>query len=72
MMREREYVGVGELSIYGPCEVRGCREAAIKGRIICDAHAYPAEQKKSGRRMAIEAQKKAKVVRETNEKSESL
>jgi hypothetical protein len=49
------------------CEVRGCRELAIKGRILCDPHAYPAEQKKSGRRKAIEAQKKAKSGRELAE-----
>ena len=45
------------------CEVKGCKEAAIPDRIICYGHAYPAELKKSGRRQAIEAQKKAKAER---------
>jgi len=43
------------------CEVRGCKAEAIHHRILCDGHAYPAEQKVSGRRKAIEAQKKAKA-----------
>jgi hypothetical protein len=49
------------------CEVKGCREPAIKDRIICDPHAYPAEQNKSSRRRAIEAQKKAKALQQAAE-----
>ena len=44
------------------CEAKGCKVEAIPGRIICDGHAYPAEHKVSGRRQAIEAQKKAKAL----------
>jgi hypothetical protein len=44
------------------CEAKGCKAAAIPGRIICEGHAYPAEIKVSGRRQAIEAQKKAKAL----------
>jgi hypothetical protein len=43
------------------CEVRGCQEPALKGRVLCNTCAYPAEQKKSGRRRAIEAQKLRKA-----------
>lgn len=50
------------------CEVKGCKAAAIPDRIICYGHAYPAELKKSGRRQAIEAQKKAKAKRLAAEK----
>lgn len=45
------------------CEVKGCQNSPIPGRIICDPHAYPAEQKKTSRRRAIESQKKAKAER---------
>ena len=44
------------------CDVKGCKAEAIPGRILCDGHAYPAEQKVSGRRKAIMAQKKAKAL----------
>lgn len=49
------------------CEVPQCKAAAIPGRIICEGHAYPAELKRSGRRQAIEAQKKAKALRQDAE-----
>lgn len=42
------------------CEVPDCSEVPLKGRILCNAHAYPAEQKKSERRRIIESQKKRK------------
>jgi len=35
-----------------------CTNFAIKGRLLCEMHAFPGEQKKSDRRLAIEAQKK--------------
>ena len=38
------------------CEVDGCKNPALKGRILCDPHAFPAEQRKSARRRAVEAQ----------------
>ncbi|KKN88801.1 hypothetical protein LCGC14_0244080 [marine sediment metagenome] len=51
------------MAIWKTCEVKGCKAEAIPNRIICYGHAYPAELKKSGRRQAIEAQKKAKAMR---------
>jgi hypothetical protein len=51
------------MAVRKACEVKGCKAAAIPDRIICYGHAYPAELKKSGRRQAIEAQKKAKAER---------
>ena len=51
------------------CQVKGCEAAAIPGRILCDPHAYPAEQKVSGRRKAIMAQKKAKAERQAAEEA---
>ncbi len=54
---------------YPSCGVKGCEEPALNGRLLCNSHAYPAEQLKSGRRQAIEAQKakKAKVLEESAE-----
>ena len=43
------------------CEVSGCSRSAIKGRRLCEFHAYPAERPKSDRRAAIEATKKRKA-----------
>jgi hypothetical protein len=48
--------------------VRGCQEPALKGRALCNTCAYPAEQKKSGRRRAIEAQKLRKAKAKEEEK----
>lgn len=45
------------------CQVKGCGQPALKGRLLCDGHAYPAEQQKSGRRQAIEAQRAKKAKR---------
>jgi hypothetical protein len=42
------------------CKVPNCGEMSLEGRLLCDAHAYPAEQKKTERRRIIEAQKKRK------------
>ncbi len=45
------------------CSVKGCKTAAIGGRILCSKHAFPGEIVKSDRRRAIEATKakRAKV-----------
>lgn len=48
----------------GKCEVSGCIEDSIKDRLLCVFHAYPAERKKSGRRLAIEWTKKKKALQE--------
>jgi hypothetical protein len=53
------------------CNVKGCQEEAIPGRIICDPHAYPAEQKKSARRRAIEAQKAKALAKSAEEEGKT-
>jgi len=40
------------------CQVKRCRNPSLKGRILCEPHAFPAEQTKSNRRKAVEAQKR--------------
>jgi hypothetical protein len=42
------------------CKMPLCDRVAIAGRILCHDHAFPAERKKSNRRLAIDAQR-AKV-----------
>ena len=44
----------------GLCLLEGCKEPSLKGRWLCNEHAYPAENRKSERRRVIEAQKKRK------------
>jgi hypothetical protein len=48
------------------CEVAYCGEEALAGRLLCDAHAYPAEHQKTERRRIIEAQKRRKLSEEVD------
>ena len=60
----------GTGTVLTKCEVSGCIEDSIKDRILCLFHAYPAERKKSGRRLAIEWTWKKRALQKALKDSE--